>query len=93
MEFRDIIHSWKEKGWVKPWQGTFGTLHLGKDLNKGTIQEIDEQRFVSVPQMNYLCKNIASHKNIQCHFQNKMKPIIENDNLTQGNQRKSMIFN
>jgi hypothetical protein len=67
-EFQIELNKWINQGWVKPWQGTFGTIrpddnnsHPDHQLSM-TIQldskQGNSEKYVGYPSMNSICENL-----------------------------------
>jgi len=81
-EFKNILNEWKTNNWIAEWNGKFGMV---KQSGVDTVDSSSNPRYVALPYMNRLCKNLAQHDKITCHFQTKAIPSIGtiNDSMKQ----------
>lgn len=71
------LQRWKENYWVKPWLGDHGTTNskIALSESKGIL------RYVGVPYMNSICKNLADHLLIKSNLGRKVSAkIVKNGN-------------
>lgn len=76
VEFIELMKSWQNKQWIKTWEGSFGRGVVDQGTLKVSTDETHHERYVAVPAMNSLCKNLASHELIHCHFETKAIPVL-----------------
>lgn len=69
-EFRDELNRWKERGWVKQWQGKFGIIRCVREEgseSEGNVifEETKEETYVGYPYMSAICEHLVANKSME----------------------------
>eukprot|EP00970_Alexandrium_tamarense_P001605 scaffold191_cov189-Alexandrium_tamarense.AAC.6 len=59
-EFQQELARWRELGWIKQWNGKFGTVRGSGESVYSVVGEngVEDERYVGVPSMNSICENM-----------------------------------
>lgn len=74
--FQEELDKWKSHGWVKEWKGRFGVMTDGRV----TEEEEAKERYVGVPGMHSICRNLLHHKNIRVQLQTRANAVSSSHN-------------
>lgn len=69
--FAQELVRWESKGWVKPWSGQHAIRGTDRSAYRPATTTV---RYVGVPHMNSICKNLVEDNLISTHFSTKVSP-------------------
>ena len=87
--FEECLEGWKSEGFVKKWNGTFGSA-IGSNVEAETEKK---DRWVGFPRMNSICSNLLHHDNIRVKLQTRADASQTNEkgwSLTHGKTKEDL---
>lgn len=78
-KFSQEILRWESKGWVKPWSGQHTIRSAAGSVYRADTTTV---RYVGVPHMNSICKNLIEEHPISTHFSSKVSPSVSTETLS-----------